>query len=206
MRARCPLSVGTPAHLAFAQQIADRSLTVLKNDGVLPLAGGPPKKMVNISIQKLPNDPSPDELALKLQTAFPGLTSYTLRPDTDPSAYAKALAAAKAADFAIVSLFVQRDKMGDATPLRAADIDVINQLAAAKPGKLVAMSYGNPHLIRKIEQTPAFVVGYGERSWFGNQPIYFDSFIRLLKGEIKPEGRLPIVVSAKYPFGAGLRW
>jgi beta-N-acetylhexosaminidase len=204
--AKVSASVGTTKHWALAQEIADRSLTVLKNEGVLPLAHGLPKRIVNISIQKLENDPSPDMLALKLQAAFPGVMSYTLRPDTDRSVHAKALEAAKSADLAVISLFVQRDKMGDATPLRPADRDLIAQVAAAKPGKVIAMSYGNPHLIRKIEQVPAFLVGYGERSWFGNQPIYFDSFVRLLKGEIKPQGTLPVMVSTKYPVGAGIKW
>ena len=34
-------SVGTPEHAALVQEIADRSLTLLKNDGVLPLPSGP---------------------------------------------------------------------------------------------------------------------------------------------------------------------
>ena len=31
------------------------------------------------------------------------------------------------------------------------------------------MSYGNPQLVRKVPDVPAFLVGYGERGWFGNQ-------------------------------------
>ncbi|MFZ2053865.1 MAG: hypothetical protein WAU81_06670 [Candidatus Aminicenantales bacterium] len=68
------------------------------------------------------------------------------------------------------------------------------------------MSYGNPHLIRKLENVPAFLVGYGERGWFGNQAVYFDSFIKLLKGEIKPKGKLPVLVSGEYPIGSGLSY
>lgn len=68
------------------------------------------------------------------------------------------------------------------------------------------MSYGNPHLLRKIENAPAFLVGYGERGWFGNQAVYFDSIIKLLKGEIKPTGRLPVAVNDRYPIGAGLSY
>jgi hypothetical protein len=70
----------------------------------------------------------------------------------------------------------------------------------------MAMSYGNPHLIRKLKWVPAFVVGYGERGWFGNQPIYFDSFVRLVKGEIKAEGRLPVKVSEEFPVGSAVSY
>ncbi|NTV81277.1 MAG: hypothetical protein HGA24_07640 [Candidatus Aminicenantes bacterium] len=68
----------------------------------------------------------------------------------------------------------------------------------------MAMAYGNPHLIRKSPGVSAFLVGYGERGWFGNQAVYFDSFIKALKGELKPSGRLPVRVSDAYPIGAGL--
>lgn len=36
----------------------------------------------------------------------------------------------------------------------------------------------------------AYLIGYGERGWFGNQEIYFSSFIRAVKGELNPEGAL----------------
>jgi len=68
------------------------------------------------------------------------------------------------------------------------------------------MAYGNPHLIRKIESVPAFLVGYGEKGWFGNQTIYFDSFVKLLEGKLRPDGKLPVKVSDRYPLGTGLSY
>ena len=204
--ARVSAVVGTAAHWKVAQEVADRSLTLLKNDGVLPVPPHRLNRLVNISIQKLDDDVSPPTLAAKLAAAFPNSQSFTLRPDINEGAYQRALEAASGADLVVLSLFVQRTRLGDATPLRDRDVDLINRIVAAKPGAVVAMSYGNPHLIRKLGTVPAFVLGYGERSWFGNQPIYFDSFIKLLKGEIKPQGKLPVMVSEKYPLGSGLTY
>jgi len=198
--------VGTPAHLAVAQQVADRSLTLLKNDGILPAAPERLAGLVNISVQKLENDPGPAVLAAKLAAAFPGIRTIAIRPDSDPAVAAKARQAAIGAGLVIFSFFVQRDRMGDAAPLRDGDLALITEIIAAKPGAVVAMSYGNPYLLRKIEGVPVFLVGYGERGWFGNQTAYFDTFIKLLKGEIKPAGRLPVKVSDRYPIGAGLSY
>lgn len=198
--------VGTREHWRLAQEVADRSLTVLKNEGVLPLAPEKLKKIVNISIQKLETDPYPGMLAAKLKAAFPEVQDFTLRPGMDTSGHDQILQAARDADLVVLSLFVQRDRLRDATPLRPADLSLIGKLTAAKPGKVLAMSYGNPFLIRKLGSVPAFIVGYGERGWFGNQSIYFDSFTKLLKGEIKPEGRLPVMVSEEYPIGRGLKY
>jgi beta-N-acetylhexosaminidase len=75
--------VGTLEHWNIAQEVADRSLTMVKNDGVLPLARAVIPKIVNISVQKLEADPSPAVLATRLATAFPGVRSFTLTPRLD---------------------------------------------------------------------------------------------------------------------------
>jgi len=198
--------VGTPAHSAIVQEAADRSLTLLKNDGVLPVARGEVAKIVNINIQKYEADPSPAALAAKLAAAFPGIQSFTFRPDLDPAAYDKVWKAVSGADLVVLSLFVPRNRLGDAAPFRETDLAFINRVIGAKPRGVVAMAYGNPNLIRKIQGVPAFLVGYGERGWFGNQAVYFETFIKLLKGEIKPSGKLPVKVSEQYPIGSGLSY
>lgn len=196
--------VGTPAHLALVQRVADQSLTLLKNDGVLPLKADGVRSAVNISVQKLEPDPSPAALAIKLSAAFPSLQSFVLRPDMDPAVYDKVQSAVAEADIVILSLFVQRSRLADPAPFREPDLAFIKKIIAAKPKAVIAMSYGNPHLIRKMGDVPVFLVGYGERGWFGNQAVYFESFIKLLKGELKPKGRLPVKVSDEYPLGSGL--
>jgi beta-N-acetylhexosaminidase len=196
--------VGTPEHLAVVQKVADLSLTLLKNDGVLPVDLDKAGQIVNISFQKAETDPSPVTLGAKLAAAFPGVQNFALRPDGDPALSEKARQAAAGADLVILSLFVPRNRLGDAAPLRDSDIALINSVVGAKPKAVLAMSYGNPHLLRKIGNIPDFLVGYGERGWFGNQTVYFDSFIKLLKGKIKPLGRLPVKVSDDYPIGSGI--
>ena len=207
--ARVGESVGTAAHQAIVQEVADKSLTLLKNDKVLPLPavapGGPAPKIVNVNVQKYDGDPMPSALSAKLAAAFPGTPSFTLRPDMDPGYYETAMKAVAGADLVVLSLFVPRNRMGDAAPFREADLAFLLKVIAAKPNAVVAMSYGNPQLIRKIPTVGAFLVGYGERGWFGNQAVYFDSFVKALKGELKPAGRLPVTVSKEYPIGSGIQ-
>jgi beta-N-acetylhexosaminidase len=204
--ARIGESVGTAEHAALVQEIADKSLTLLKNDRVLPLAVGKTPRLVNISVQKIDGDPAPAALAAKLAAAFPGTASFALRPDLDPAYYDKVGTAVAGADLVVLSLFVSRNRLGDAAPFRDTDLAFLKKVIAAKPGAVVAMTYGNPHLIRKIPEVGAYLVGYGEKGWFGNQAVYFDSFIKALKGEIRPRGRLPIRISETYPIGSGLTY
>ncbi len=198
--------VGTASHLAFVQEVADRSMTLLKNAGVLPVRTEGLKTIVNINIQKLEADPSPAALGAKLAAAFPGTKNHTLRPDMDAAVYERAWKDIAGADVVVLSFFVPRNRLGDSAPLREADLAFIDRIIKAKPKAVIAMSYGNPYLLRKLEALPAFLVGYGERGWFGNQAVYFDSFVKLLKGEIKPGGKLPVKVSNRYPLGSGLTY
>ncbi|UCG86559.1 MAG: hypothetical protein JSW71_22120 [Gemmatimonadota bacterium] len=196
--------VGTPSHWAIAQEVADRSLTLLKNEGVLPVMASRIARAVNINVQKYENDPSPQALSAELTAAYPGIRSFTLRPNLDPAVYEVAWQAVAESDLVILSLFVQRDRYGDATPIPDSDLSFLQRVIAAKPDGVVAMAYGNPHLIREIPDVSAFFAGYGERGWYGNQEIYFESFIKALTGEIIPAGRLPVTVGERYPVGSGL--
>lgn len=204
--ARIADRVGTTEHWKLAQEVADRSLTMLKNDGVLPMARTTMPKLVNISVQKLETDLAPSTLAERLAVAFPGARSFTLTARMDSASYAEIWEAARGAELVVLSLFVARDRLGDATPIRDKDLAFLQRVIAAKPRAVVAMTYGNPHHLRKIPDVPAYLVGYGERGWFGNQEIYFSSFIRALKGELNPKGRLPVKVSDAYPIGSGLSY
>jgi beta-N-acetylhexosaminidase len=198
--------VGTAEHTAIVQEIADKSLTLLKNDGVFPLTPARTARLVNISVQKTDGDPAPAALAAKLAAALPGTTSFSLRPDMDPVYYDRVWAAVLAADTVVVSLFVPRSRLGDAAPIREGDLAFLNKVMAAKPRATVAMTYGNPHLIRKLPGVAAYLIGYGEKGWFGNQSAYFESFIKALKGDLTPRGRLPIRISDDYPIGSGLSY
>jgi beta-N-acetylhexosaminidase len=203
--ARVSALVGTPAHRAVVQELADRSLTLLKNEGVFPVAASTLGKAVNINVQKTEVDPSPAALTAKLTAAFPGIQSFDLRPDTDPVVHEKARKAAEGSELVIFSLFVPRDRLGAPAPLRDRDLALIEEIVKAKPHRTIAMAYGNPYLVNRLSGVAAFAVGYGEKGWFGNQGVYFDSFIRLLSGALNPEGKLPVLVSGQYPLGAGIR-
>jgi beta-N-acetylhexosaminidase len=198
--------VGTAAHLAVVQEVADRSVTLLKNDGILPLKDTGMENIINISVQKYADDPSPAALSAKLSAAFPGIRNYVLRSDTDPALHDTILSAAREADLVILSLFVQRTRQGDTAPFRENDLKLLKELFKIGQESIVAMSYGNPFLIRKIAEAPAFLVGFAERGWYGNQAVYFDSFIKLLKGDITPQGKLPVKVSDLYLLGFGLSY
>ena len=197
--------VGTAAHQAVVKKVADRSITLLRNENVLPIKNMDPNKTVHIMIQSSANQPNVIELSRKMTTAFPGIASYSLTPNIVPSYYETVGKAVDEANTVILSFFVPGRQLGNTAPIRDKDLDFLNTILKKSNSKsIIAMSYGNPHLIRKLDDVPAFLVGYGEGGWFGNQTIYFDTFIDVLKGQLTPSGKLPVAVSDKYPIGSGL--
>ena len=199
--------VGTVAHQAVVKKVADRSVTLLRNENVFPLKNWDPAKTVHITIQASSNQPNVSELSGKMATAFPGIANYSLIPNIGPSYYDAIEKAVEGANTVILSFFVPGRQRGNTAPIREKDLELLNKILKKNASKtIIAMSYGNPHLINKLDDAPAFLVGYGEGGWFGNQSIYFDSFIDVIKGQLSPSGKLPVAVSEKYPIGFGLTY
>ena len=195
--------VGTAAHKMVIQEVADRSVTLIRNEGVFPIKSLGLARSIHIVIQKEDESPNAKLLIREMTAAFTGMKHFTLKPMLASAYQDEVMKAALAADEIIVSLFVQRDRHGDPAPLRKEDIDLLNDIIARKPGHVVAMSFGNPHLIWRIPKVSGFLVGYGEGGFYGNQPVYFSSWIRILKGELVPKGKLPLKVSEEYGIGTG---
>ena len=116
--------------------------------------------------------------------------TFLLGPGVDPARYDAARRAGLSADTVVVSLFHQRTVYRDRGVLPSRDLELIRGFAAA--GVRTLVSFGNPYLAEDLPGVSAFVVGYGEGGFYGNQLVYADAFVRLLKGEITPSGKLPV--------------
>ena len=196
--------VGIQEHIDLAQKIADLSLTVLKNDEFFPLDSSRLNNLVHLSFQKKDGDTAPKIVSSKLEKAFVGTKSFYFRREASDKVYKEALKAATEADIVMVSVFNQRNVYRDNGPLPENVLKYLNKIFEIKPKSTVVMSYGNPYLVESLKKATAFIVGYGEGGFYGNQTIYTDSLIKLLKGEISPKGKLPVKISDDFPMGCGI--
>jgi len=185
---RIDATVSSQSHRELVSEIADRSLTVLRGRDMLE---SPLGRIVHISLQKNELDSVPAEVARKLEAALPVDETYLMRQDTDPARQDYAVRAAELADTVVVSIFNQRNVYRDNGPLRPREQSFLADLMRAQP-RMIVMSYGNPYVIGSVPEDAAFVVGYGEGGFYGNQAVYADAFIRLAQGEIDGTGVLPV--------------
>lgn len=202
---RVPQVVGTAAHLASAQAITDKSVTAVKN-ALLPLKSGARKVLVTgwgaTTLQSLSTD-----------IGKRGATTQVLETGAAPSdaLTASSVATAKAADLTVVLTMKASDTKitnptGTPTDPDGRQQKLVHQLiATGKPVVVVAVR--DPYDIAYFPEVPTYLATYS----YGAGSM--ESLTRVLFGEVKPAGKLPVSIptaadpnTTLYPFGFGLTW
>jgi beta-N-acetylhexosaminidase len=190
--ARIGAVVGTQQHLAAAQALTDRTVTLVRNDGgPLPLAPGSGARVLvtgwGVSTTA----------TLAADIARRGITTQTLQTGISPT-QAQISAAASAAtgkDLVVVTTNTVQSNPQQARLLQAL-------LATGKP--VVAVAVNVPYDIASFPTVPGYLATYGYTA--GS----LESATRVLFGEVNPTGKLPVAIPAAgsgatlYPLGFGL--
>jgi beta-N-acetylhexosaminidase len=183
--------VGSKVHRELVREVAERSLTVLVDKGVFPTKREALGRIAYVSIQKNEGDRAPVAVAQKMREGLSLQQTFLLSPGVDPARYDAAREAGRKAETVVVSLFHQRNVYRDRGVLPARDLELVRGFEASGV-RTIVLSFGNPYLVEDLRDVSAFVVGYGEGGFYGNQIVYADAFLRLLKGEIAASGKAPV--------------
>ncbi len=196
-------TVGAPAHLAAADRLAERTTTLLVNEGpVLPLSVRTHPRVLVLGAD--PASPSgttgpPTEVLAAELTAL-GFTATALSTGTDPSpeAISRAVAAAAGADAVVVTTY---DVTADSSQRT-----LVRELAATgRP--VVAAAVRNPYDVARLPFVKACLATY---CW---TDVELRAAARVIAGAVSPRGRLPVPVQRPddpaqvlYPIGHGLTY
>lgn len=187
-------TVGVPASLKTAQDIADRGITAIANDaGLLPLKQKPATTLVTgwgVSTTAT--------LAQKLTAHGTAATAYQTGQTPTDAQIAQAVAKAQTADLVVVLT------NNIATyPLQTKLLDALQ--ATGKP--VVAVAAQIPYDAGYPSAVKTWLATYG---YIGPT---LEALAKVILGETKPVGKLPVDIPAgadvqtvKYPFGHGLTW
>lgn len=166
---------------ASAQRIADRTVTAVRNDAqAIPLNATAPLVVG-----------TGDAPATALAARLKGTRVVTATSPT-PAQIQQALAAAANADKIVV--------LTNNLSTRPTQLDLLNQLVATgKP--VIAVATGNPY----------DVAHSSAKTWlatYSTTTVSMEALARILLGEAKPQGKLPVDVPGPtpYPFGHGVTW
>jgi beta-N-acetylhexosaminidase len=195
--------VGTRAHLAAADRIADRTTTLLVNEGrLLPLSRRSHNKILVVGAD--PASPSgttgPPTGVLAAALTELGFTATALSTGTAPSAATidKAVAAAGDADAVVVGTY-------NVTATSAQKTLVERLTATGTP--VIAVAVRNPYDVAQLPDVPACLASY---SW---TDVELRAAARVIAGRVRPRGKLPVPVQRAddpaqvlYPIGYGLSY
>jgi beta-N-acetylhexosaminidase len=202
-RAGVSRTVGTAAHLAAADRIAERTTTLLVNSaGLLPLSRRTHGRVLVVGAD--PASPSgttgPPTGVLAAAFGELGFTATALSTGTAPSAatVTKAVAAAQEADVVVVATY-------NVTAADAQRTLVEHLVATAKP--VVAVAVRNPYDVAQLPTVSACLASY---SW---TDVELRAAARVIAGRVSPRGKLPVAVQRAddptqvlYPVGHGLSY
>ncbi|WP_156250372.1 glycoside hydrolase family 3 protein [Pseudactinotalea terrae] len=186
--------VGIPAHLSLADEITDRTTTLVRNDdGVLPLA------VEGTAILVTGYGVTTTGVLADALTDRGGVVTR-VETGTAPSSarIAAAVAAAATADVVVVLTMNASTSPGQQ--------QLVSELRATG-AVVVVVAVRNPYDIASLGDAPTYLATYSY------SPIAIESAARVLAGEVAPVGTLPVDILAAddpttilYPFGHGLTW
>ncbi|MFF2201941.1 glycoside hydrolase family 3 protein [Streptomyces sp. NPDC058145] len=196
-------TVGTKAHLAAADRIAERTTTLLVNeDHILPLDRRDRPRVLVVGAD--PASPSgttgPPTTVLAAALTELGFTATALSTGTAPSAtvIGKAVTAARDADAVVVATY-------NVTAGSSQRTLVEQLLDTGKP--VVAVAVRNPYDVAQLPAVKGFLATY---SW---TDVELRAAARVIAGRVAPHGRLPVPVQRAddptqvlYPLGYGLTY
>lgn len=197
--ARAVRTVGKRAHVSDARRITDRTITLVKNDGVLPLAPSAARSVLVTGWDATVTGALAEAIG-----ARGGQTAEALETGVTPAQdkIDAAVAAAAGKDLIVVSANAAAAGKEDG----AAQATLVEALRATGTPVVVA-AVRNPYDIRRFPAVPAYLASYS----YGAPSL--DSLVRALYGELNPSGSLPVAITALedpaqdlYSLGHGLSY
>ncbi len=188
-------------HQALSEAIARRSLTLLRNEGnLLPL----PERPLRILQITLSDSDDPSTGAYFYRTlreahdAFQ-ITHYLLDKRSAPQEFERALSQAPRYDVVIVPTYLYVRSGSGRIMLPQKQQHFLERLLA-KETPVILLAFGNPYLIAQLKAQPTVYIAAYSGSHASQKAA-----VQAIMGRSAFEGRLPITLSAAYPYGAGLQ-
>ena len=194
--------VGTRANQAIADQVSQRSMTLVKDDrNQVPLKVGRDAQILYLSMLDYPSGwriAAPSRTFIpELKQRWPNVTAVELSDRTTPGELELVRAMAPRYDAVIASVFVRASSGSGRMDLAPGLQRLVQDLTRSRK-PFVTVFFGNPYVATFMPDVPAMLLTYD----------FYDraeaSAVRAIAGEAPIGGRLPIALPGLAPVGAGL--
>ena len=184
---------------ALAQEVADKAITLVRNDADL-IPVDPKTKVFVLGISNgFDGDSTVGTLVRTLRSMGVKFEGALLQDNSTPEQIAKARESASKADVVIAAMY-GRVRSGRKKQCRASRSWRANfRELLANDKKVVGISFGNPYILGAFPDLKTYVVAYGDMSCLQRAAA------RSVFGMQDVSGRLPISLPGLYPRGTGIQ-
>ena len=181
--------VGDSSHLAVAREIAERSITLVKDSvGEVPLKLSANPRVLSITIARRADLSAGTAFNGELRTALPALHTEFLSSDDPAPNYARLERLTDSADVTIVGVYATQTIDATASTKTSQVFAGFLEHLTANGKRPIVVSFNDPYLLRQIPWVPSYVV-----AWGGFPPSQLAAAKAIL-GRIPTVGKLPISI------------
>ncbi|UJL45938.1 M28 family peptidase [Virgibacillus sp. NKC19-16] len=187
--------VNTESHKELAKNMAQDSMTLVKNDDVLPFDPESNESTFVVGPEIYNQSYYIEDIAEDVQRKTNGNVDYDVTSE-NPSAEEinEVVQQAEQADRVIVSTF-------SADELDQGQSQLVNALEETeKP--VVSISLGLPYDIKEYPDVDAHIATYAIERWGSAVPVSWEAAVDVIYGA-NPGGKLPVTIEGHYEFGHG---
>ncbi len=201
--------VASPDNLRLAKEISRASVTLLKNDNVLPLSKGSRKKILNLIVSDvegyrtevhrpsttLLNERVGDYFTYQLQQRIKNIMTLRIDPSTNAAALDSIFKKANESDIIIISIYskVRSGIAGFSDKI----IKTLNLLISSNK-KTVIIAFGSPYVLTTFPNANSLLCTFSD-----SEPSV-EASAEVLFGEIPTRGCLPVSIPGLFENGAGI--
>lgn len=189
--------VGDSAHVAIAQRIAQRSITLAKDSmRIVPLNRAPAQRVLSITIAPRTDLAAGVTFNAELRRGVSQLRTEYVDPANPDLSIDRIVGLADSVDVTVVSSYLSQGSAVASTAAPANVLGLIHRLASAGR-RVVVVGFGNPYLLREIPEVPAYLLAWGPF------PLSQRAAANALIGDEPITGRMPISIPPFVMFGTG---
>jgi beta-N-acetylhexosaminidase len=192
-----PLQVGNRENIFLAKEIAEKSITLVKNDNnLIPVN---PQKYYTTAVISFSDGKYQGSYFNELVSQeFGYIKTISLNRKSKDKDYKKAMVIVKASDIVLLPSYVKINASQGSLNMPDNHQKFINSvLKLNKPS--IIISFGNPYLLSLFPQAATYLTAYGDAA------VSQKAIIRAITGKADITGRLPISIpSTEYNRGSGL--
>ncbi len=188
--------VGDSSNVQIARQVAEKSITLVKDSLRQVPLGVPTARVLSITVARRADLPAGNAFNAELRTGLPNLRTEFVSTEDATLNYPRLIAAADSSDVTIVSSYGGQswDALTASAPQAFTDFV---QTLVQRGRRPIVVAFGNPYLLQQLPWVSAYLVAWG------GFPVSQTAAARALLGSSAISGHLPISIPPYASRGRG---